>query len=182
MKYKIPEGTETYKKLEALWKRMMAADAEAYNLVQAIRKEMGLPWKGTEHNYAANNNALAGGLVAIQFDAKPEGWKRVGKPHQRLFAPMAKRKDLCDRFRALPTVPLQDLNGIVGFERFVGLSANGEGMVAYRAPGLQWVDGAFLMTVPVKAKYTPPNADFVEILESEYQRLAEAGRKEEAVA
>lgn len=177
MKFKIPKGTETYEKLEALWERIHAADSAAYALVRSIRKEMGLPHEGDEHNYAGSRH-LAGGIAAIQFETKPEAWKQVGKPYQRLYAPLAREKAMWARIKALPIVPVEDLNNIVGFERFVSIADGGDGLVAHRAPGMRLVPDAFLMEVPSKATYTPPNGDIIEILESEYNRLADAGRKE----
>jgi hypothetical protein len=112
--------------------------------------------------------------MAIQFDTKPEGWKSVGQPYQRLYTPIAKQKELWDRIKALPTVSINELNTILGFERFVGITDDG-GMVAFRAPGMHWVDSAFLIEVPT-------NSDFVEILESEYQRLAETKPKKKKAA
>lgn len=176
MKYKILKGTATYHKLEALCKRMMAADRAAYKLVQEIRKEMGLPHKGSKHTYASQSDVLAGGIMAIGFDAKPEGWKVVGEPWQKLFAPKANRKDLWERIKVLPKLQLHELNDIVGFKK--GMSASKDlSWVIHRAPGMEWVDEAFLMEVPSNCKYTPPNADIVEILESEYQRLSQEKKK-----
>lgn len=176
MKYKILKGTATYGQLEALWKRMMAADRAAYKLVQDIRKVMGLPYKGSKHTYASQNDLLAGGIMAIGFDTKPDGWKVVGEPWQKLFAPKANQKELWDRIKVLPKLQLHELNDIVGFKK--GVSAGNDlSWVIHRAPGMEWVDGAFLMEVPSACKYTPPNADIVEILESEYRRLSEEKKK-----
>jgi hypothetical protein len=68
MKYKILKGSELFKNLTAFKKKMADVRKQAMDL--AI--ELG----GVSS--ASNGRYLAGGIDAVEFKEKPEGWRSVG--------------------------------------------------------------------------------------------------------
>lgn len=168
MKYRIDKGTETFAKLEALWKRVKKARRAARAVVDELGADQWVPQRG-----------LAGGIMACEFKTPPEGWKRLSARHPKLYEPMAKNKALRERLAALPVVPYKDLNDIVGFKQVDHIDENTGVWRRISSPGLHPLKDCFLMDTGDAAvsKYTPPNGDIVEILESEYQRLADGGKK-----
>lgn len=155
MKYRINKGTETYAKLDALYKRMQVARKAAYAFVKSVGATQ----------FASASHVLEGGVGGVVFDKKPEGWTMVGKPWQNLYFPKVKQKELLDKIRALPLIANEDLNAIVGFkDHGLVVDEDSGSFSSIRRPGVQWVKDCVLVDVPNKCKYTPPNADIVEIL------------------
>jgi hypothetical protein len=165
MKFKILKGTETYAKLDALWKQI----TDSRKAVNKLLDELGT------HEFI-DGNGIAGGLGAVAFRDKPEGWVRSGYG-PGLYYPSAKNRAMRERIAGLPVVPHSALNDIVGFKPSTSFDGDRGRMVRHRSPGFGPAEGCFTMTVSSTAKYTPPNADIIEILESEYQRLMEAADK-----
>jgi hypothetical protein len=144
----------------------------AFKASKALSKELGADeW--------VPHRALAGGIMACKFKVKPEGWKRLGAKYSDLYEPMEKNKALRDRLAALPVIPYKELNELVGFKRVDHIDENTGVWRRMSCPGLVVLKDCFLLDTGDASisKYTPPNADIVEILESEYQRLWEAGKK-----
>lgn len=160
--YKILKGTETYKKLCALWDKMQSVRDEAEKLC----KELG----GEEFATSNQSAHMAGGIGAIQFKEKPEGWKMVGQSWQKLYMPKADQKKMWEKINALPTVEYKELNDIVGFGGSQGVCTDG-GLAWVKCPGMMKGKNLFLMGVTKGAKYTPPNKDFIEITGSEYEKI-----------
>jgi hypothetical protein len=171
MKFKIEKGTETYRKLMALKKRMEGAR----KAVNEVLDELGAK------RYTPAYGAMVGGISGVELAAKPEGWVRVGGGNSRIYYPSVKNTAMRERLKALPTVSHDALNRIVGFKRHDHIDEDGGVWRRFNCPGIQFVQDAVLLDTG-KAKYTPPNGDIVEILESEYNRLAEAGRKKSKAA
>jgi hypothetical protein len=170
MKFKILKGTETYAKLDTLWKQIIASRKATNKFIN----ELGA------HEFM-DGNGIAGGLSAVAFREKPEGWvKSAYGPG--LYYPSAKNRTMRDRIAALPVVPHSALNEIVGFKPTTSIDEDRGRMVRHRAPGFGPAKGCFTMTVSSTAKYTPPNADIIEILESEYLRLMESKPKKKKAA
>lgn len=165
MKYRIAKGTETYAKLAALYKLMEAARKAVFPVLDELGAKRYAPRRG-----------LAGGIMAVEFRTPPEGWKRIGKPGQDLYAPKVSNKEMVERLKALPVLKYEELNSIVGFKQGTTVDEDSGSFVQYRCPGMYMVKDAVLLDTG-NAKYTPPNADIVEILESEYRRLKEADEK-----
>lgn len=161
MKYKILKGTETFEKLTALYKEM----ERVRDAVDPILKEYGTD------RYISTQGELVGGIHALELKTKPEGFKVIGKPWQRLYAPKASNTKEYKRFCALPTLPFSALNDILGFKG--GALMDGGGLSWVNCPGIEFHDKHVLLDLPNKCKYTAPNADIVEIFESEYVRLSE---------
>ena len=166
MKFKIEKGTETYGKLMALKKRMTAAR----KAVNAVLDELGA------ERYTPAYGAMVGGISGVELSAKPEGWVRVGGGSSRIYYPSAKNKAMRERFHALPKVSHDELNEIVGFKRSEEIDDETLVWRRYNCPGVHFGQGVVLMDTG-RAKYSPLNADIVEILESEYRRLSEKEEK-----
>lgn len=171
MKFKIEKGTETYVKLMDLKKQMEAARKAKHRLLHELGAVRYVPARGY----------LEGGMDAVEFDAQREGWVRIGGRNSKLYYPNSKNTELRERLKALPKVAHAALNTIVGFKPVDEIDEESLVWRRYNCPGVQFLRDAVLLDTG-KAKYTPPNGDIVEILESEYNRLAEAGRKKSKVA
>lgn len=161
MKFKILKGTETFEKLTALAEEIKRVEIAADDLVRSVG--------GKTH--CRSNFYLAGGVAAVVFDKQPEGWKKVGDDGH--YMPKVKNKELSERFKALPTLSLQLIQDITGYPSGeIGENKDGQ-LVRFGVPGIAWNDEYVLFNASSTAPWTPPNADFIEILESEYIRLSE---------
>lgn len=167
MKFKILKGTETFEKLTALYKRMLKADRARNPILDELGSKRFAPVRG-----------LAGGILAVEFGKPPAGWKRIGKPWQNLYEPTVKNKEMIAKLKALPVLKYDELNAIVGFKEVDHMDDEAGTWTRIRCPGVRWKKEVILMDTG-RAKYTPPNADIIEILESEYVRLSEEKRKKE---
>ncbi len=159
MYYRIDKGTDTFQKLSALWEKITAAHDAAKEIVE----ELGVKY------YARASHALAGGISAIQFFEKPEGWVKVGRKNQSAYMPNAKRnKEIYDRIHALPVVHHKEMNDITGYQ--TQTYTKGDGIVFSHTNGLFYSKDCFLIEVDNEAKFTP-NQDMVEIVTSEFMKL-----------
>lgn len=158
MKYKISVGSETFKKLEALHKKIKDANKAANELVSRLGGKA----------RARRRDKLCGGIDAIQFENSPEGWKCVDKS-QDLYFPKAANKVLIAEIKELPVVDVDELNEIVGFDGPQFASRDGK---EYYVETVQVSFGRSYMVMSVSrgCKYKPLK-DIEEILESEYERL-----------
>jgi len=159
MKYKILKGTETFDKLSALAEEIKRVEITADDLVRSV---------GGKTHYRSNYY-LAGGVSGVVFDKQPEGWKKLSQEGH--YMPKVKNKELADRFKALPTLGLKLIQDITGYPSGeIGENKDGQ-LVRFGVPGLVWEDEYVLFNASSSAPWTPPNADFIEILESEYFQL-----------
>lgn len=170
MKYKIMHGTGTFAKLKVLEKQMDRV-CKARN---KVLKELGA------ERFATLRGVLCGGMVAVELAAKPEGFKVYDRSHPRFFAPKADNTEWSAKFNDLPTLPYSALNDIVGFKSGQMTGHESGGFAIHRCPGIEFGKTVILLETDAKAKYSPENADIVEILESEYVRLSEAIDKKKA--
>jgi hypothetical protein len=160
MKFKILKGTETYDKLTELKRRC----DEAHAALVAVLDELGTD------EYIEPHGLLAGGVIAIRLATKPEGWRNSdwGKG---FYVPKRNNQEWNTRLYSLPLIKNKELNDIVGF------MPHRKGLTMLQRPGIEWMTEQVVLTMDPESKYTPPNADIIEILESEYQRLNEAADK-----
>jgi hypothetical protein len=159
MKFKVVKGTETFEKLAAFRERVKDVSKQATNMATLLGGA----------RYCHRSNKLAGGLSAIEFETKPEGYKVVGEKWQHLYYPKASNKKDCALIEGLPTIDYDELNTIVNFEAPQTVSSE-RGIAWISTVGLTFGDDEMLISVPTGCKYTPPT-DVVEILESEYDKL-----------
>lgn len=159
MKFKVSKGTETFKKLQQLMSKIEDVDAQAKKVV----KKLG----GKE--YASAQRSLAGGIAAIQFDEKPEGYKMVGEKWQRLYYPKATNKKDLNLISDLPTIEYAELNDIVGFKG-PQTTSHSLGLAWVSSVGLAMGKTVAVIEVAEGCKYSPPK-DILEIKDSEYQRI-----------
>jgi hypothetical protein len=161
MKYKILKGTELFKNLTAFKKKMADVRKQAMDL--AI--ELG----GVSS--ASNGRYLAGGIDAVEFKEKPEGWRSVGNSWQNLYYPKAdkKNKEIHNKIQALPRLDFDELNALVGF---TGQFCSDERGIAHvKSVSIKWHKDFILMETAEGTEYTPVK-DVIEILGSEYDTLS----------
>lgn len=159
MKYKVLEGSETFERLVRLQKKIIRVN----NKARAVVKQL----NGSK--YCKRSHVLAGGIAAIQFDSKPEGYKVVGREHEMLFYPKAKNKHDLALINKLPVIEYDELNCIVNFEAPQTYSSE-NGLFWINTVGISFGSSFILIDVPKECKYSP-NPDIIEILESEYMEL-----------
>lgn len=159
MKYKVLKGTETFKKLSDLKKEIDRVSKDAY----AVVKKLG----ATE--YCEKSHRLAGGISAIGFEKKPEGYKNVDNEWRNLYYPKASNKDICKMIESLPTLPYEALNDIIGFKG-PQTTSESRGIGWVNTVGIKFGKNFMLIDVYNGCKFKP-NKDTKEILESEYIKL-----------
>lgn len=159
MKFKVVKGTETFDKLTAFREHVKDVSKQAQDVVNKLGGG----------KYCRKSNKLAGGLSAIEFETKPEGYKVVGERWQGLYYPKVSNKADLVLINGLPTIEYNELNSIV---QFTGMQfvPYGGGLACIHTVGLIFGDDVMLINVEKGCEYTPPN-DVVEILASEYNKL-----------
>jgi hypothetical protein len=160
--YKVDMSTETGKKLLKLQKRMTACDKAAKIFLKSI------PGASIQLYQSNSGGTIAGGIVAIHFKKKPEGWKIVGESYQQLYIPLSKNKKIWETIQALPTVKEDEINEIVGWPS--GLQV-GEGLSIYHRPGFGIGELFTVVSWPRKIK-KPSNPDLIEITGTEFEELS----------
>lgn len=159
MKFKVEKGTETFKKLIELEKKVKDVTQQQ----QAVVKQLG------GEIFCKQSHKLAGGLSAIKFETKPDGYKVVGEKYQSLYYPKATNKVDCKIISDLPVIEYDELNSIVNFKAPQTVSVDG-GIAWISTVGLIFGKNEMLIEVENGCKYIPPK-DVIQILESEYEEL-----------
>ena len=165
MKYKIAPGTETFKRLHELLQRIDAIKLQS----QTLCEELGA--KGV-YSY---NSELAGHIAGFTFDKKPENWRPADKNGSFLYYPKAVKntQPIRDKIAAIPRIEFKELNQIVGFTPFS--YPDGSGIRIIKHIGYVMMSEYCLVDVHSETPNYTPNADMVEILESEFFRLKMEG-------
>jgi hypothetical protein len=163
MYYKINKSTKTFKELMKLSDRIDQVRKEAKKLVKTF--------KGTGE-YCKATHVLAGGIGAVEFKEKPEGWTHRGEKYQNLYMPKMDRnsKALWEKIHALPVVEYDELNKIVGFEGNQVVSSPG-GLGWVNTVGIKWGGNFILMEIAKGAKFKA-NKDMKEIVYTEFEKLS----------
>lgn len=159
MKFKVKKGSETHKKLIALQKRITDVNKQANKFIESIGAK----------EYCRNQHHAYGGVGAIKFNEKPEGWRKEGAPYQRLYMPKSAQKELWSKINALPVIEYDEINKIVGFHAPQTVECTG-GLAWIKCIGIHWGRNDILLETVEGSQYKPPK-DIVEILESEYVKL-----------
>ncbi|HAH24928.1 MAG TPA: hypothetical protein DCL77_14440 [Prolixibacteraceae bacterium] len=162
MYFKIEKGTEVFNKLDVLHGRIQEVNKTAKELV----KKLG------GNRYCGDQNRLAGGIDAIEFEQKPEGYRSVGGKWDNLYLPNARNKVNNQLIAELPTLQYDELNSIVGFKG-PQTAPHPKGLSFVSIPSICFSDEVMLMKVPDGCKYTAPEG-VTEIIYSEYQGLKNA--------
>ncbi|UOR06272.1 hypothetical protein MUN82_04050 [Hymenobacter aerilatus] len=157
MKFKIVKGTALFEKLSEL----QAKCTECNKAARALADQQGA------NGFASGRNMIAGGIAALCFDDKPEGYRLLQQPNYYYPKVTKANRPLHDAIAALPTVGNDDLNGLLNYK--FQTVCDGDKMYWASRPGVIWGEEQILVDTG-KAKYEPV-ADMIEILESEYLRL-----------
>lgn len=170
MKYKILPNTHLFQALTEIRQRGLQADNAAIEWVTN--------YFGENKPRVSPNHAAWGGLVAIELDHKPDGWKRVGQDWQRLYAPKATQKQIYKEWDALPVVTNNEVKDMLNYGSYVGMK-DGR-LTSNTMPGLVFSDDYILIETSCLALTYVPVDGMIEILESEFNALRNAVvRKEE---
>lgn len=159
MKFRVKKESEEYNELNKLFGRIKEVREETSKLAD----ELGFK------KYANHPYYLAGGIGAVHFDEKPEGWKMVGNPWQNLYYPkkIKANKELLERIESLPTVPRDSFKSILNFKSIFG------------CPGFELHDDEIIITaqeewiltgVSFDRPWEPPTG-LEEITTSEYLKI-----------
>lgn len=158
MKFKILPKTGLFNTLQEVNNGIIAARA-------AIRDT--LISKGFTGNYGSSLSSLY--LVscnAVEIEGeKPTGWKSIGPSWQNLYWPLAKNKKVLEELSSLPKIKNEAINNPLGFSFCVGPN-----LEIYHRPGILF-HKKFILVDTGNVEYQPV-ADMIEILESEYDKLA----------
>lgn len=159
MKFKIVKGNPLYDSFMELKKRTMEVNKAANDFAKKVGGKAS----------CRSQNVAYGGISAIEFDAKPEGWRMVGDKYRHLFFPKATNKELLKEIAALPKIQYDEINNIVGFDAPQTVTSN-QGILWVNCVGISYGKDYILLNVTSGAKYNPPK-HVIEILESEYEKL-----------
>lgn len=159
MKFKVIKGTSLFNDLTQLNKKMNKVRAAAYKVAKSFN--------GTGR-YATSGNTLAGGIDAIEFNEKPEGWKSVGNSWQNFYYPKVTNKEANKAICTLPYLSFDEINNLLNFKS--NAYTTNEGIVWIKCPEVYWFPTYILISLPDKVKYTPVDG-MVEILGSEFNVL-----------
>lgn len=162
MKFKVPKGTELF---DRLWEVQRKIN-EAKNAAIAFLKEKGFD----SEKYYKKQYTLMGGIGAISFKEKPDGWVHVGSKWQSIFMPNSKNKKLLAEISGLPVVKYNELNDVLGFSQ--QMVSGGGGLMHVQAPATIWKDDFVLFEIPDECNYIPVDGA-IEILSSEFKQLSE---------
>lgn len=156
MYFKIEHGTELFKEFESLNERRHKAHDAAFKLQKSLG---GL-------GYTRPYGSLGGGINAIKFEDKPDGFKSINKS-MSLYSPKKSNKEMIKRIENLPIVTEDELNSMLGFE------PQFSGKYYHNLPGFIECEKYILVDVSDLCKYTP-KSDMIEILSSEYKELSKS--------
>lgn len=159
MKYQIKKGCELFDKLTELNERML--------LVHKTAQEYATSLGGGK--VATTGRYLSGGIDAIEFEKKPEGWRHVGRDYQMLFYPKTSLKKVIEEIRKLPIIEFDELNALVGFSAPQTVS-NANGLTWVKSVSMYWHKNFILMETVDGTTYNPIE-NVVEILGSEFDKL-----------
>ena len=161
MKYKISKGTNTYSQLADLFERIKECKITA----QSLAAEMSDIEDKKDVTSLSSGFRLSGGLSGVSMKKKPDGYRPVKGYYGYYFPKQCKaNKEILDRIAALPSVGVNELNSIVGFEE------QSHGLTWYTRPAVNLRDEYALIKISENCEFTP-NEDMIEILDSEYKIL-----------
>jgi hypothetical protein len=157
MKFKVIVGSETYTKLLAIHEKGNIYKQQADTLAESLGA----------HDYCSGRGAY-GGIRALCFKEKPEGYKLLQAPDFYYPKSIKKNDAVLEAIAKLPQVTNEELCEPLGFKR-QSFSFEGNIYMTSR-PGVDFGGDYILLDVPEGAKFQA-GPDVVEILESEYLAL-----------
>jgi hypothetical protein len=155
--YKIEKGTETFKKLEALWQRVHQADLASKKLALEL---------GSDGTTLYLTSYIGGGIIGYKMGKLLPGWKKL-RGYSEFYFPKAIKAnhEILKRIRTLPAIPRIELSRIVGYDSRFG------------APGVQLFGNHFLVEMTIGSSpdsfygQCEPTPDMIEITGFEYLTL-----------
>ena len=163
MKYKVVKGSNLFKTLTDFKTKI--------DLVRKQAMDLAIELGGVSS--ASNGRRLAGGLDAVVFKEKPEGWRSVGDKWQNFYYPKAdkKNKEIHSKINALPSIDYDELNKLVGFNS--QFCTEGRGIAHIKTVGIKWHKSFVIIETSENSKYKPIEG-VIEILGSEWEKLSKS--------
>ncbi len=173
MKFKVLKGTPLFKQLTAVKKEMVRCNDAAYEII----KEFGCT------QMRGKFGVIAGGISGIIFQngkKPPEGWRYTGESFNEYMPKknVSANKELNKRIKELPIVEYDALNDPLNFDWH---DNDGSRKVSFH-PGIKWKNNYILIDVSKHYPRYKPQEGMIEILESEYNKLAEEKKKKKEPA
>lgn len=166
MHFKIEEGCELYDEFIELKKEMIRCHNAS---IEFIKENI-----GDDHPFVPDYvKGLAGGIIAVQFDEKPEGWvKWKNDHHENMYKPHRTNKHIAELREAienLPVVEKSKVNELLGLEEEYGNKVLFHPAFGYR-------DGVVFVSLPdyITPDMYKPKEGMVEITHSEYYNLSDS--------
>ncbi len=170
MKFKVLKGSELFRLLSEVHKKMEEATAAA----KAVSKEV------KADAFCQSDRGVAGGISAFVFNnykSPGDNWKSLDRHTSKMsrfhFPKRNKRnKELLATIDSLPIVKATELSRIFKYKS-QSFSTDQAGLVFSTSPGIEWhiSKGYILVTIHENAKYKPIEG-LTEIMVSEYQKLS----------
>lgn len=169
MYYRVNKKSQLYTKLKELQLKMQAANNAAYKLV----KELGFEkWRGK------SNMVIAGGIVSLYSEKKPEGYAfTYGAKAPNDFFPkkLKSNKEILDKIKSLPTVSSYEFTDLLKYDWRQHQCPTGERLGQSKVlftPGLSFPEnGEILISFPDYIKKYKPVDGMIEITTTEHNNL-----------
>lgn len=169
MYYKVDKTTELYAKLKEVQAKMKAANKAAHKLATELGFEK---WRGE------SNMVIAGGIVSLYAETKPEGYSYTyGSKMPNDFFPkkIKANKEILAKIEALPIVDSFDFTDLIKYDWRQHQTPTGDRLGQSRVlftPGLSFPkNGEVLISFPDYIKKYKPVKGMIEIISTEYKKL-----------
>jgi len=169
MKFKVLKGSDLYKKLDAVRKRIAECNNAALDLVNKLGYK----------KLRGKTSVLAGGISSIEIlGGKPEGWRDNYWGVRNEYFPKKNKanKELLASIDALPIVEYDELNNILNFNWHASETRH----ISFH-PGIYWRKKEILISVSENYNNYKPVKGMIEILESEFIRKTKEEKKKQTV-
>lgn len=161
MNFKIIPGSQLFDDCHQLYTKGKECRSKAIKWIEN--------YFGEKKRYSIPIHSLWGGLSGVELDQKPEGWKKVGKSYQKLFAPKVNNKAIQKEWDELPFVKKSEIKELLNYGNYSGMS---DGVLVWNnLPEIIFSDNLILIKTSSVAKSYTPVSGMVEILGSEYNSL-----------
>ena len=158
MKFQVSKGTATFAALSAVMDKIAACNKQARELSEAHGADA----------YASGSRYVGGGIAALCYKQKPEGFKLLQYPNYYYPKALKANRPLLDALAALPKVENAELNEVVGFKNQTVCKDGG--MFFCTHYGVKVYPEHFLLAMTEGVEFEA-GPDLVELLESQYLAL-----------
>lgn len=164
MEFKVSKGTALFKELKKVHQNIVCVKEEARQLSLKV---------GATGYYAASFQ-LAGGISALVFDKKPDGYAKTYHSNNSFYPSkrLKVNKDLIKEIEALPVLPYSDINSLINYDDRKYRKPNGDGsFTTSLCPNIHFGSEYILIQFPTWCEYTTNLKDMQDISATEYIKL-----------